>query len=210
MRIARVSFRTRLSSPIRVRSNDCRFERKKKKNRKKRGIFKKKSKQSKTFSSDRNGKMLASLFYPPHPPLLRSLSIDPSIIGFASNPQIFQRSRRQTCRKGYESCRVIPKSRSRVSFPRFVIIEKGIFPPREEELELAELIFNSAASILRVKTSNAKNVEFRGMARHASILLLTTRDRILVGIAKTAYNSITPSYATASRVSLMLSRFLDN
>lgn len=151
--------------------------------------------------------MLASVFYPP---LLRSLSIDPSIIGFASNPQIFQRSRRQTCRKGYESCRVIPKSRSRVSFPRFVIIEKGIFPPREEELELAELIFNSAAAILRVKTSNAKNVEFQGMARHASILLLTTRDRILVGIAKTAYNSITPSYATASRVSLMLSRFLDN
>lgn len=181
--------------------------REKKKYRKKRGIFKKKSKQSKTFSSDRNGKMLASVFYPP---LLRSLSIDPSIIGFASNPEIFQRSRRQTCRKGYESCRVIPKSRSRVSFPRFVIIEKGIFPPREEELELAELIFNSAAAILRVKTSNAKNVEFQGMARHASILLLTTRDRILVGIAKTAYNSITPSYATASRVSLMLSRFLDN
>lgn len=181
--------------------------REKKKYRKKRGIFKKKSKQSKTFSSDRNGKMLASVFYPP---LLRSLSIDPSIIGFASNPEIFQRSRRQTCRKGYESCRVIPKSRSRVSFPRFVIIEKGIFPPREEELELAELIFNSAAAILRVKTSNAKNVEFQGMARHASILLLTTRDRILVGIAKTAYNSITPSYATASCVSLMLSRFLDN
>lgn len=98
-----------VSNPFIVpNSNDCRFEKVKKKEGGKNAAFFKKSKQSKTLLPDRNGKMLASVFYHRIP---RSLSIDPPIIGFASNPEIFQRSRRQICRKRYESCRVIPKSR---------------------------------------------------------------------------------------------------